>query len=50
LDLFLGRFFGSVGIAIAIVIREVGMLVGFWLLMSRRVSSSATQVSYPVAS
>jgi hypothetical protein len=35
LDFFLGRAFGSMGIASAIAIREVGMLAGFRLLTSR---------------
>ena len=35
LDLFLGRAFGACGIAWAIVVREAGMLFGFWLLISR---------------
>jgi O-antigen/teichoic acid export membrane protein len=47
LDFFLGRAFGALGIASAIVIREAGMLAGFWALMSRRVSSPA-QVGYPI--
>jgi O-antigen/teichoic acid export membrane protein len=35
LDLVLGRAFGAPGVAWAIVIREVGMLVGLWALTSR---------------
>jgi O-antigen/teichoic acid export membrane protein len=34
LDLLLARAFGSMGIAVAIVIREAGMLAGFRLLTS----------------
>jgi O-antigen/teichoic acid export membrane protein len=49
LDFLLGRVFGPVGIAAAIVIREVGMLFGFWMLMSRK-PSPAAQVGYPVSS
>lgn len=41
LDFFLGRAFSSTGVAAAIVIRELGMLTGFWLLMSRRLSAAA---------
>ncbi len=47
LDFFLGRAFGALGIASAIVIREAGMMVGFWTLMSRRVPSTA-QAVYPI--
>jgi O-antigen/teichoic acid export membrane protein len=49
LDFFLGRAFGSTGIASAIVIREAGMFGGLWLLMSR-VPSPAAQVGYPITS
>ena len=35
LDLVLGRAFGAPGVAWAIVVREVGMLVGLWALTSR---------------
>jgi len=49
LDFFLGRAFGPSGIATAIVIREAAMLLGFWILMSRR-SSPAAHVGYPVSS
>jgi len=49
LDFFLGRAFSSTGVAVAIVIRELGMLTGFWLLMSRRLSP-AVQVGYLVSS
>jgi O-antigen/teichoic acid export membrane protein len=34
LDLFLGRAFGAMGIAIAIVAREAGMLLALWLVVS----------------
>jgi O-antigen/teichoic acid export membrane protein len=54
LDFFLGRAFGPVGVATAIVIREAGMFVGFWMLMSRRSSprrrSAAVPAGYPVSS
>jgi O-antigen/teichoic acid export membrane protein len=33
LNFLLGRAFGPEGVAAAIVIREAGMLAGFWLLM-----------------
>jgi len=49
LDVFFGRAFGAMGIASAIVIREAGMLAGFWLLMSRS-PSPAAQVGYPIIS
>ncbi len=49
LDFFLGRAFGAMGIAAAIVIREAGMLAGFWMLMSRS-PSPAAQVGYPITS
>jgi O-antigen/teichoic acid export membrane protein len=39
LDFLLGRAFGSMGIAAAIVIREAGMLAGLWLLTYRLVPS-----------
>src|SRR5208283_5579895 len=35
LDLVLGRAFGAIGVAWAIVIREMGMLAGLWMLTSR---------------
>jgi glycosyltransferase involved in cell wall biosynthesis/O-antigen/teichoic acid export membrane protein len=35
LDLVFGRAFGSMGIAVAIVIRECALFVAFWVLMSR---------------
>jgi O-antigen/teichoic acid export membrane protein len=35
LDFFIGRAFGSMGIALAIVVREAGMLIAFWLFTSR---------------
>jgi O-antigen/teichoic acid export membrane protein len=34
LDVILGRAFGSMGVAWAIVIREVGMFVGYWISVS----------------
>jgi O-antigen/teichoic acid export membrane protein len=34
LDFVLGRAFKSIGVASAIVVREAGMLLGFWLLTS----------------
>lgn len=43
LDFFLGRTFGSMGVASAIVAREAGMLLGFWLLTSR-VSAPAAEL------
>jgi len=43
LDLLLGRAFGAVGVAWAIVIREVGMLAGLWMLTSRA-SAPVTQL------
>jgi O-antigen/teichoic acid export membrane protein len=42
LDFLLGREFGSLGIASAIVMREAGMLLCFWLLTSRQPSTAAT--------
>jgi O-antigen/teichoic acid export membrane protein len=41
LDFFLGRGFGAIGVAAAIVIREAGMFGAFWLLMSRSPSPAA---------
>jgi O-antigen/teichoic acid export membrane protein len=41
LDFVLGHAFGSQGIAWAIVIREAGMLLSFWLLLSRVPSPTA---------
>ena len=38
LDFLLGRAFGPMGIATAIVIREATLLAGFWILMSRKAS------------
>jgi len=35
LDVVLGRAFGAIGVAWAIVIREAGMLAGMWMLTSR---------------
>jgi hypothetical protein len=49
LNLVLGRAFGPRGIADAIVIREAGMLAGFWILMSRK-PSQARQSGSPVSS
>jgi O-antigen/teichoic acid export membrane protein len=49
LDLLLGRPFGSMGVASAIVIREAGMLAGFWFLTSR-VAASASPLGCPVSS
>jgi|HubBroStandDraft_6_1064221.scaffolds.fasta_scaffold30062_2 O-antigen/teichoic acid export membrane protein len=49
LNLVLGRAFGPIGIADAIVIREAGMLAGFWILMSRK-PSQARQSGSPVSS
>jgi O-antigen/teichoic acid export membrane protein len=49
LDLFFGGMFGAMGVAIAIVIREVGMLLAFWVLTSR-IPSPATQLSNPASS
>jgi O-antigen/teichoic acid export membrane protein len=40
LDFFLARAFGSMGIAVAIAVREAGMLAGFWLLTSRLLPSA----------
>src|SRR5215469_7771322 len=41
LDFALGRAFGPIGIAVAIVLREAGMLLGFWLLISYPTPSTA---------
>jgi O-antigen/teichoic acid export membrane protein len=41
LDVFLGRAFGAIGIAIAIVIREAAMLLGFWLLTTHFAARAA---------
>jgi O-antigen/teichoic acid export membrane protein len=49
LNFLLGRAFGPMGIAAAIVIREAVMLAGFWVLMWRR-SSLAQQSNSPVPS
>ena len=38
LNFLLGRAFGPMGIATAIVIREASLLAGFWILMSRKPS------------
>lgn len=40
LDFLLGRSFGPMGIATAIVIREAGLLAGFWISMSRKPSQT----------
>jgi O-antigen/teichoic acid export membrane protein len=47
LDFFLGRTFGSMGIASAIVLREAGMLLGF-LALTSRVSSPARELGTAV--
>jgi O-antigen/teichoic acid export membrane protein len=47
LDYLLGLRFGAMGIAIAIVIREVAMTAAFWLLVSGK-SSVMAQVEYPI--
>jgi O-antigen/teichoic acid export membrane protein len=49
LDFLFGRAYGSLGIAWAIVIREAGMLVAFWLLTSR-LSVAATGLELRVSS
>jgi O-antigen/teichoic acid export membrane protein len=49
LDLVLGRAFGAIGIAWAIVIREVGMLAGLWMLTSRA-SAAVTQLDCGLSS
>ena len=41
LDFILGRAFGPPGIAVAIVLREAGMLFGFWFLVSYPAPSTA---------
>ena len=41
LDFVLGRAFGPIGIAVAIVLREAGMLLGFWILISYPTPSTA---------
>lgn len=41
LDFVLGRAFGPIGIAVAIVLREAGMLLGFWILISYTTPSTA---------
>jgi O-antigen/teichoic acid export membrane protein len=45
LDFILGRTFGALGIAAAIVVREAGMLLAFSLLLSRRVPLAADMAS-----
>ena len=42
LDFYLGRSFGPMGVAVAILIREAGMLAGFLMLSVRRQLSSAS--------
>ena len=49
LDLVLGRAFGAIGVAWAIVIREVGMLAGLWMLTSRA-SAAVTQLDCGLSS
>jgi O-antigen/teichoic acid export membrane protein len=49
LNFLLGRAFGPMGIAAAIVIREASLLAGFWVLMGRK-SSQATQLDSPLSS
>ncbi len=49
LDFFLGRGFGAMGVAAAIVIREAGMFGGFWMLMSRHPWATA-EVGYLITS
>ncbi len=49
LDLVLGWAFGAIGIAWAIVIREVGMLAGLWMLTSRA-SAPVTQLDCGLSS
>jgi O-antigen/teichoic acid export membrane protein len=49
LDFLFGRLLGSMGVAIAIVVREVGMLLAFWIVTSR-LPSPATPLSYPASS
>ena len=46
LNFLLGRAFGPMGIAIAIVIREASLLAGFWILLSPK-SASAKQAESP---
>jgi PST family polysaccharide transporter len=48
LDFTLGIAFGSMGIASAIVLREAGMLAGFWVL-GARVSSAAARCEFRVS-
>jgi len=49
LDFLLGRGFGAIGVAGAIVIREAGMFSAFCVLMSRS-PSHAAQLDYPIIS
>jgi O-antigen/teichoic acid export membrane protein len=48
LNFALGRAFGPTGIATAIVIREVSLLAGFWILLSPK-SSQAKQAEAPIS-
>jgi O-antigen/teichoic acid export membrane protein len=48
LNFLLGRAFGPMGIATAIVIREASLLAGFWILLSPK-SSSAKQAESPIS-
>jgi O-antigen/teichoic acid export membrane protein len=47
LNFVLGRAFGPMGIATAIVIREMSLLTGFWILLSPK-SSQAKQAEAPI--
>jgi hypothetical protein len=49
LDLLFGHALGSMGVAVAIVIREMGMQAGFQILMSRALSP-ARPLGYSVPS
>jgi O-antigen/teichoic acid export membrane protein len=49
LDLVLGRAFGAIGVAWAIVIREMAMLAGLWMLTSRA-SAPVTQLDCGLSS
>jgi O-antigen/teichoic acid export membrane protein len=49
LNFLLGRAFGPMGIAAAIVIREAGMLAGFWILLGWK-SPRTRQLHSPVSS
>ena len=48
LNFVLGRAFGPMGIATAIVIREMSLLAGFWILLSPK-SSQAKQADAPIS-